>query len=212
MQRTPMTRGGFERLQQELDQLKREERPRIIKAIAEARAHGDLSENAEYHAAKERQGFIEGRIRELEAKLSAAEVLDPPSDGARVTFGSTVLLRGADGKEVRYQIVGSDESEPIILRLSEDGRRTSEAGSDTQLGDLKTHFDFSGHTFRSSVAAPCFFALAFKSDLVSSFNVLTGFVSCPVTPSLRLLSLPLAFSFRSPPFLEKSSSQLTTSR
>ncbi len=118
MQRTPMTRGGFDRLQQELDQLRREERPRIIKAIAEARAHGDLSENAEYHAAKERQGFIEGRIRELETKIGAAEVLDPPRDGARITFGSTILLRGTDGKEVRYQIVGSDEADPTTGRIS----------------------------------------------------------------------------------------------
>jgi len=117
-QRTPMTREGFTRLQQELEQLKREERPRIIKAIAEARAHGDLSENAEYHAAKERQGFIEGRIRELEAKVSGAEVLDPPRDGDRVTFGSSVRLRGPDGKEVRYQIVGSDEADPATGRIS----------------------------------------------------------------------------------------------
>ena len=113
-----MTRGGFERLQQELDQLKREERPSIIKAIAEARAHGDLSENAEYHAAKERQGFIEGRIRDLEAKIGGAEVLDPPRDGARITFGSTILLRGTDGKELRYQIVGSDEADPGTGRIS----------------------------------------------------------------------------------------------
>ena len=117
-QRTPMTRPGFLKLQRELDQLKREERPRIIKAIAEARAHGDLSENAEYHAAKERQGFIEGRIRELEAKVVGAEVIDPPRDGDRVTFGSTVLLRGPDGKEVRYQIVGSDEADPAGGRIS----------------------------------------------------------------------------------------------
>ena len=117
-QRTPMTRGGFTRLQQELEQLKREERPRSIKAIAEARAHGDLSENAEYHAAKERQGFIEARIRELEAKVSGAEVIDPPRDGDRITFGSTVLLRGPDGTEVRYQIVGSDEAEPASGRIS----------------------------------------------------------------------------------------------
>jgi len=117
-QRTPMTQPGFLKLQQELDQLRREERPRIIKAIAEARAHGDLSENAEYHAAKERQGFIEGRIRELEVKIGGAEVIDPPRDGDRVTFGSTVLLRGADGKEVRYQIVGSDEAEPAGGRIS----------------------------------------------------------------------------------------------
>jgi transcription elongation factor GreA len=118
MSRTPMTRQGFDRLQQELDHLKREERPRIIKAIAEARAHGDLSENAEYHAAKERQGFIEGRIRELESKLGAAEVLEPPRDGDRITFGSTVRLRGADGKELRYQIVGSDEADPAAGRVS----------------------------------------------------------------------------------------------
>lgn len=118
MVRTPMTREGFERLQQELDQLKRAERPRIIKAIAEARAHGDLSENAEYHAAKERQGFIEGRIRELEAKVGAAEVLDPPRDSDRITFGSTILLRGPDGRELRYQIVGSDEADPATGRIS----------------------------------------------------------------------------------------------
>ena len=118
MARTPITRQGFERLQQELDQLKREERPRIIKAIAEARAHGDLSENAEYHAAKERQGFIEGRIRDLEAKIGGAEVIEPPRDGDRITFGSTVLLKDPDGKEVRYQIVGSDEAEPATGRIS----------------------------------------------------------------------------------------------
>ncbi len=118
MTRTPMTKQGFERLQQELEQLKREERPRIIKAIAEARAHGDLSENAEYHAAKERQGFIEGRIRDLETKVGAAEVIEPPRDGDRITFGSTVLLKGPDGKEIRYQIVGSDESEPATGRIS----------------------------------------------------------------------------------------------
>jgi transcription elongation factor GreA len=118
MSRTPMTRQGFDRLQQELEHLKRTERPGIIKAIAEARAHGDLSENAEYHAAKERQGFIEGRIRELESKLGAAEVIEPPRDGDRITFGSTVRLRGADGKELRYQIVGSDESDPASGRVS----------------------------------------------------------------------------------------------
>ena len=118
MLRTPMTREGHARLEKELDQLKRMERPAIIRAIAEARAHGDLSENAEYHAAKERQGFIEGRIRELEAKVSGAEVLEPPKDGTRVTFGSTVRLRAPDGKEVRYQIVGSDEADPAAGRIS----------------------------------------------------------------------------------------------
>ncbi|HEV8310837.1 MAG TPA: transcription elongation factor GreA [Methylomirabilota bacterium] len=116
--RTPMTREGFARLQQELDQLRREARPQIIKAIAEARAHGDLSENAEYHAAKERQGFIEGRIRELEVKVGGAEVIEPPRSGDRITFGSTVRLRGPDGKEVQYQIVGSDEADPATGRIS----------------------------------------------------------------------------------------------
>jgi transcription elongation factor GreA len=113
-----MTRDGFAKLQQELEQLKREERPRIIGAIAEARAHGDLSENAEYHAARERQSFVEGRIRELEAKVGRAEGNDPPREGERVTFRSTVLPRSGDGKEVRYQIVGSDEADPATGRLS----------------------------------------------------------------------------------------------
>jgi transcription elongation factor GreA len=113
-----MTRPGFEQLQRELEQLKRQERPRIIRAIAEARAHGDLSENAEYHAARERQGFVEARIGELETKVSQAEVIEPPGAGDRVTFGSTVRLRGTDGKDVRYQIVGSDEAAPAAGRIS----------------------------------------------------------------------------------------------
>src|SRR5256712_8280247 len=109
MQRTPMTRTGFERLRDELDRLKRVERPTIIKAIAEARAHGDLSENAEYHAAREKQSFIEGRINDLEGKVNGAEVLDAPKGGDRVTFASTVRLEGEAGKEVRYWIVRSAE-------------------------------------------------------------------------------------------------------
>jgi transcription elongation factor GreA len=113
-----MTRPGFERLREELDRLKRIERPAIIKAIAEARAHGDLSENAEYHAAREKQSFMEGRIGELEAKVGNAEVIDPPTAGDRITFGSTVLLEGEGGKQVRYQIVGSDEAEPSRGRIS----------------------------------------------------------------------------------------------
>ena len=112
IQRTPMTRPGYERLREELDRLKKIERPAIVRAIAEARAHGDLSENAEYHAARERQGFIEARIGELESKVGTAEVLDPPTSGDRVTFGSTVRLEDGDGKEMIYQIVGSDEAEP----------------------------------------------------------------------------------------------------
>ena len=116
--RTPMTRAGYEKLSEELDRLKRVDRPTIIKAIAEARAHGDLSENAEYHAAREKQGFIEGRIAELEAKVGGAEVIEPPTTGDRITFGSTVLLEDESGKEVRYQIVGSDETDPARGRIS----------------------------------------------------------------------------------------------
>ena len=118
MQRTPMTRNGFERLRDELDRLKRVERPTIIKAIAEARAHGDLSENAEYHAAREKQSFIEGRINDLEGKVNGAEVIDPPSGGDRVTFASTVRLEDEAGKELRYWIVGSDEADPQKGRIS----------------------------------------------------------------------------------------------
>lgn len=118
VQRTPMTRSGFEKLKDELDHLKRVERPAIIKAIAEARSHGDLSENAEYHAARERQGFIEGRITELESKVGGAEVIEPPRGGTRVTFGSTVRLEEDGGKEVRYWIVGSDEADPAKGRIS----------------------------------------------------------------------------------------------
>jgi transcription elongation factor GreA len=113
-----MTRPGFEKLNAELERLERTERPAIIKAIAEARAHGDLSENAEYHAAREKQGFIEGRINELKAKIGGAEVIDPPTGGDRITFGSTVLLEDEAGKEVRYQIVGSDEADPTNGRIS----------------------------------------------------------------------------------------------
>jgi transcription elongation factor GreA len=98
----------------ELKRLKSEERPAVIKAIAEARGHGDLSENAEYHAAREHQGFIEGRIKELESKLSHCEVIDVtklPQTG-RVVFGATVELEGeADGARVRYQVVGEDEAD-----------------------------------------------------------------------------------------------------
>jgi len=118
IQRTPMTRPGFERLRDELDRLKHVDRHVIIKAIAEARAHGDLSENAEYHAAREKQSFIEGRIAELEGKVGAAEVIEPPTSGDRITFASTVVLEDENGKEIRYQIVGSDEADPAKGRIS----------------------------------------------------------------------------------------------
>jgi transcription elongation factor GreA len=118
IQRTPMTRQGYERLKEELERLKKVERPAISRAIGEARAHGDLSENAEYHAAREKQGMTEARITHLEAQISTAEVLDPPTSGDRVTFGSTVRLEDEDGKETRYQIVGSDETDPSRGRIS----------------------------------------------------------------------------------------------
>ena len=118
IQRTPMTRAGYDKLKDELDRLKHVDRHAIIRAIAEARAHGDLSENAEYHAAREKQSFIEGRIAELEGKVGAADVIDAPTSGDRVTFGSTVLLEDEAGKEVRYQIVGSDEADPKSGKIS----------------------------------------------------------------------------------------------
>jgi len=118
VQRTPMTRPGHERLKAELDRLKRIERPAVTRAIAEARAHGDLSENAEYHAAREKQGMTEARINDIEAKLGTAEVIDPPTSGDRITFGSTVKLEDGEGKEICYQIVGSEESDPAHGRIS----------------------------------------------------------------------------------------------
>jgi len=116
--RTPMTREGHNRLKEELERLKRVERPAITRAIAEARAHGDLSENAEYHAAREKQSFVEVRINDLESKVGSAEVIEPPTSGDRVTFGSTVRVEDQSGKESRYQIVGSEESDPASGRLS----------------------------------------------------------------------------------------------
>lgn len=109
----PMTASGFSRLQEELKHLKSHERPAVIKAIAEAREHGDLSENAEYHAAKERQGFIEGRITELESRLSRADVIDVSQmNGDEIKFGAIVRLIDDDTDEkVTYQIVGSDEAD-----------------------------------------------------------------------------------------------------
>ncbi len=114
MSKVPLTRRGAEMLQAELSRLKTEERPRIIQAIAEAREHGDLKENAEYHAAREQQGFVEGRIQEIEGKLANAQVIDPATvqAGGRVIFGATVALLDADSEEeVTYQIVGEDEAD-----------------------------------------------------------------------------------------------------
>ncbi|HUA81014.1 MAG TPA: transcription elongation factor GreA [Dyella sp.] len=114
MSRAPITKVGSERLRGELERLKFVERPKIIAAIAEARAHGDLKENAEYHAAREQQSFIEGRIAELEAALSTAEVIDVSrlSAGSKVVFGATVELEDEDsGESVTYQIVGDLEAD-----------------------------------------------------------------------------------------------------
>ncbi|MBR1778404.1 MAG: transcription elongation factor GreA [Alphaproteobacteria bacterium] len=113
MQKVPMTKKGAERLQQELKNLKNVERPAVIAAIAEARAHGDLSENAEYHAAREKQSFIEGRIQELEYAVSCAEVIDTAAlSGDTIVFGATVLLMDEDTEvEQTYQIVGQYEAD-----------------------------------------------------------------------------------------------------
>ena len=121
MKRTPMTLRGAEALRAELKKLKSEARPTVIKAIAEARGHGDLSENAEYHAAREQQGFIEGRIGEIEAKLSTAEIIDTSrmSMSGKVVFGANIELEDqGDGHRLVYQIVGEDEADIRGGRIS----------------------------------------------------------------------------------------------
>lgn len=121
MHKVPMTIVGAERLREELNRLKQEMRPKIIQAIAEARSHGDLKENAEYHAAREQQSFIEGRIAEIESKLARAQVIDVKQieNNGKVIFGATVTLASDEGnKELRYQIVGEDEAEITEGRIS----------------------------------------------------------------------------------------------
>ncbi|HTE39437.1 MAG TPA: transcription elongation factor GreA [Steroidobacteraceae bacterium] len=121
MKRAPMTLKGSERLRDEVKRLKTQERPRIILAIAEARAHGDLSENAEYHAAREEQGFCEGRIQDIEAHLSTAEVIDISNfvGTERVVFGATVDLENQnDGSKIVYQIVGDTEADIKVGLIS----------------------------------------------------------------------------------------------
>ncbi|MDO5528639.1 MAG: transcription elongation factor GreA [Paracoccus sp. (in: a-proteobacteria)] len=111
MEKIPMTRAGFDQLDEELRVLKTTERPAVIKAIAEAREHGDLSENAEYHAAREKQSFLEGRIKELEVILSRAEVIDPAKLSGSIKFGASVVLLDEDTEEEKsYQIVGEAEA------------------------------------------------------------------------------------------------------
>jgi len=113
MQKTPMTVAGAQKLRDELQRLKQIERPRIINAIAEARAHGDLKENAEYHAAREQQSFVEGRVLEIETKLSFSHIIDitQMENTGRIIFGSTVKLTSNDSKSLTYQIVGEDEAD-----------------------------------------------------------------------------------------------------
>ena len=121
MTRVPLTARGAEKLREELDRLKRIERPQVIEAIAEARAHGDLKENAEYHAAREQQGFIEGRIKDIEGKLSNATIIDVttlPANGT-VVFGATVLVLDVDNDtELTYQSVGDDEADLKLGMIS----------------------------------------------------------------------------------------------
>jgi len=117
----PITKRGAEKLKEELHRLKTVDRPWVIGAIAEARAQGDLSENAEYDAAKDRQGFIEGRIQEVEGKLSAAQIIDPATldAGGKIVFGTTVDLEDEDGGDaVTYQIVGEDEADLKLGRIN----------------------------------------------------------------------------------------------
>ena len=117
----PITKIGSEKLKSELHQLKTVDRPWVINAISEARAQGDLSENAEYEAAKDRQGFVEGRIQEIEGKLSVAQIIDPSEvdAGGRVVFGSTIELQDEDtGNKVTYQIVGEDEADIKFGRVN----------------------------------------------------------------------------------------------
>lgn len=112
MEKIPLTRTGFDKLDAELKQLKTVERPAIIRAIAEAREHGDLSENAEYHSAKEKQSFIEGRVKELEGVISLAEIIDPTKLSGAVKFGATVTVADEDTDEEKtYQIVGEYEAD-----------------------------------------------------------------------------------------------------
>jgi transcription elongation factor GreA len=121
MDRVPITPEGFHRLEDELRRLKADDRPAIIRAIAEARAHGDLSENAEYHAAKDKQSFIEGRIAELEDKTSRAEIIDPANMSGTVSikFGATVVVIDEESEEKsQFQIVGADESDIDRGRIS----------------------------------------------------------------------------------------------
>ena len=147
--KTPITKIGEQRLRDELQHLKHVERPAVITAISEARAQGDLSENAEYDAAKEKQGFVEGRIIELEAKLANAQVIDPSTLDAegRVVFGATVVLEDLESnQEVRYQIVGDDEADIKESKISISSP-IARALIGKYAGDCKTNTMFDGTDF-----------------------------------------------------------------
>ncbi|MDG1708513.1 MAG: transcription elongation factor GreA [Emcibacteraceae bacterium] len=119
VEKVPMTAGGYASLEVELKKLKQTDRPAVIKAIEEARAHGDLKENAEYHAAKEQQGMIEGRIKMIEDSISRSVIIDPTElSGDKVVFASTVTLADEDDKEVIYQIVGVEEADVALRKIS----------------------------------------------------------------------------------------------
>lgn len=119
MDKVPMTKNGFDQLEEELHDLKHTQRPEVIAAISEAREHGDLSENAEYHAAKEQQSFIEGRIEELEGVISRADVIDPKKvAGDTVKFGATITVEDEDGNTKTYQLVGDYESDVAAGKLA----------------------------------------------------------------------------------------------
>ena len=149
MDKIPMTRRGFQSLEKELTELKSKERPAIIRQIAEAREHGDLSENAEYHAAREKQGFIEGRIKELESILSRSEVIDPAKLSGSIKFGATVSLVDEDtDEESTYQIVGAHEADAEAGKLSagpgadRQGRRRQRRGEHPRRpAQLRDHHD-----------------------------------------------------------------------
>ncbi|MDH5229179.1 MAG: transcription elongation factor GreA [Gammaproteobacteria bacterium] len=138
MNKVPLTKRGAEQLREELHELKSVKRPVVIQAIADARAHGDLKENAEYHAAKEQQGFIEGRIQEIEGKLSNAQIIDVTelNAGGKIVFGTTVdLIDEESGDEVTYQIVGEDEAD-IKKSLISVGAPLARAMIGKQEGDI----------------------------------------------------------------------------
>lgn len=138
MNKHPITQRGADKLREEVRNLKSVDRPRVVTAIAEARAHGDLKENAEYHAAKEQQGFIEGRIQEIESKLSHAQIIDVTSFGAtgKVIFGATVdICDEDDGTELTYQIVGEDEAD-IAAGMISVGSPIARALIGKEVGDV----------------------------------------------------------------------------